>query len=143
MSRQAVMKHSGINDTNFTGTDLVGNLCGVMNERAIAWAVSHAPSDVITRYNTLGQKMIIGPDFEELGPFWIDIDLQYVSNATLNTLTVSSPYMAFPDPFPLVPVSCCFHYCKLLSPARALEWIMLDSLRLRDGVNANVTLAAA
>ena len=30
----------------------------------------------------------------------------------------------------LVPCPTGFHYCKLLSPARALEWMYVDGLRL-------------
>lgn len=42
----------------------------------------------------------------------------------------------FPFPRPhAVPDPGCYHYCKLLSPARAVEWILVDGLR-RKRVNA-------
>jgi len=42
-----------------------------------------------------------------------------------------------PIPRPsLVPDPGCFHYCKLLSPARAMEWLYVDSLRLKRGLSS-------
>ena len=36
----------------------------------------------------------------------------------------------FPIPRPSgIPDPGCFHYCKLLSPARAMEWVYVDGLR--------------
>ena len=37
---------------------------------------------------------------------------------------------AIPDPG-------CFHYCKLLSPARAMEWVYLDGLRRHLAINGS------
>jgi hypothetical protein len=28
-----------------------------------------------------------------------------------------------------IPLSAAFHYCKLLSPARAMEWLYVDSIK--------------
>jgi hypothetical protein len=42
----------------------------------------------------------------------------------------------FPFPRPKdVPDPGCFHYCKLLSPARAMEWVFTDGLRLKACVS--------
>lgn len=43
-------------------------------------------------------------------------------------VTVRSPTLRFPSDYPLASVAG-FHYCKLLSPARALEWIYVDSFK--------------
>jgi hypothetical protein len=43
-------------------------------------------------------------------------------------VTVCSPTLRTPNDYPVSTVAG-FHYCKLLSPARALEWIYIDSLK--------------
>jgi hypothetical protein len=35
----------------------------------------------------------------------------------------------------IYPDSAGYHYCKLLSPARAMEWIYVDGLRKYDGMH--------
>lgn len=35
-----------------------------------------------------------------------------------------------------------FHYCKLLSPARIMEWMYVDGLRRRDRASQNPTVFA-
>ena len=47
-------------------------------------------------------------------------------------LHVQSPAMVTDVKAHLYPDSSGFHYCKLLSPARAMEWIYVDGLRRYD-----------
>lgn len=49
---------------------------------------------------------------------------------TKNTtyVEVRSPMMKFPLDYTIKSVSG-IHYCKVLSPARAIEWIYVDSLK--------------
>ena len=35
-----------------------------------------------------------------------------------------------------------FHYCKVLSPFKALEYMMCDSLHAKDGIHLNSKKAA-
>ncbi len=43
-------------------------------------------------------------------------------------LIVRSPTLRTPNTYP-ISIVAGFHYCKLLSPARAFEWISIDSLK--------------
>ena len=133
MSRQSVWIHAGIPDANFNETD-GPNLCAEMNQLALDWALKHAPAKSSARYQAKGEPMIFGADIQEIGgPWWIWTPLQ--RNQTGGKYVVSSPAAKFPDPFWIF-FSCCFHYCKLLSPASALEWVLIDSLRLNNSLRA-------
>ena len=63
---------------NFTYTD-GANLCEMINQNAIDWALKNADADALARYNAKGEKMQVGPDegpYNE-GPIWIWINLDY------------------------------------------------------------------
>eukprot|EP00759_Apiculatamorpha_spiralis_P040858 PhF_6_TR39656/c1_g1_i1/m.58842 len=130
-SRQEVYLRAGIPNADFNVTDSP-NLCAEANQISLNWALQHAPANTVARFQRLGQQIEFGPDVPEIGgPWWINNALNF--NVTgPKQVVVTSPMMKFPDPFPLLPFTCCFHYCKLLSPARALEWLMLDGLRAND-----------
>ena len=70
------------------------------------------------------------------GPTWIEKELNYtrISNDTSSYITVQSWSFVVANtnqgnmPW-YTPVG--MHYCKLLSPARAMEWIYTEGLRTR------------
>ena len=66
----------------------------------------------------------LGPYNE--GPLWIWTYLDFKDNDAKTETTVSSPTMRTPMDYWEILVQG-FHYCKLLSPYRALEWIYIDS----------------
>ena len=68
--------------------------------------------------------------FFSSGPCWIWTELSYEESADGSEVVVQAPYFATEYDFPL-PMSAGFHYCKVLSPARALEWIYVDGLRAK------------
>lgn len=48
-------------------------------------------------------------------------------------MVVSSPMMRTPQNY-IVPAARGFHYCKVLSPFKAMEWMMLDGLYANNGI---------
>jgi len=89
------------------------------------------------RYNKYGKKLVIGDDKGpyNVGPVWIVEYLAYEDNADKTETLVRSPMMRTPDNYP-ISAYAGIHNCKLLSPYRALEWIYIDSLYDRDGLNS-------
>lgn len=144
LSRQCTMiKGEGLWQTNFS-VDMQ-DFCAEANAQAFEWALAHADEATRTRFLSKGQNYTFGPDKEEVGgPFFLDAPISFVDNGAAG-VEVTSPMMrtpidywnkTFPIPRPKdVPDPGCFHYCKLLSPARAMEWVYTDGLRL----NACVT----
>jgi len=143
MSRQCIMiKGEGLWQTNFS-VDMQ-DFCAQANEKAFEWALAHADGSTRSRFLAIGQNYTFGPDKEEVGgPFFLDAGIEFTDNGAAG-VEVVSPMMrtsidywnkTFPFPRPKdIPDPGCFHYCKLLSPARAMEWIYTDGLRLNGCV---------
>jgi hypothetical protein len=149
-SRQAIWEAAGLKNVSYVETDGFpkdggsGDRCGEINQAAIDWALSMLPEKSRERYEQYGQKLTVGPDIGTCaaGPCWIWDPLRFKKDNDANVVNVQS--VGFPsenkNKYPcgegkLLPCSAGFHYCKLLSPARALEWMMVDGLKNVLGLN--------
>jgi hypothetical protein len=147
-SRQSIWNAAGILDADYDVTDKTiadggkGDRCAEINQAAIDWAVSKAAGSTRNRFLTYGQKLSVGPDLSTCaaGPCWIWDPLRWEKDDVNNTVSIQSVWFGTENKnnFPcgednLVPCDAGFHYCKLLSPARALEWIYVDGLRNKLG----------
>lgn len=83
---------------------------------------------VVERYNKFGEKMVMDSDRNtENGGKWIIVPLAYDENADKTQVNVSSYAYRMSAEFP-VEMFAGDHYCKILSPFKAMEWIYVDSL---------------
>lgn len=155
-SRQCTLiRGVGEANTSFTVDD--PQFCAITNKKAYEWAQKAAASTTMNRFNKHGQKYVFGDDIPKAGgPLFLYAHLQFndqTDSSGESVIEVNAPmqkteidYWAKhfgPIPRPsLLPDPGCFHYCKLLSPARAMEWIYVDSLRLKKGLNSNSAAAA-
>ena len=81
--------------------------------------------------------MVFGEDkLENNGLVWIYYPLEYnqTTNNGKTVLKITSLTLRTPTEF-IIPIAGGFHFCKVLSPARAMEWIYVDGLRLHDSIN--------
>ena len=138
MSRQSVRIAAGDKQADFHQTDEVGNRCGEINQEALNWALAKANSKAMARYTLYGKKLVIGDDLGPFnaGPLWIWHYLKYVDNEEKTETKIQSPMMRTPSDY-FIKSAAGFHYCKLLSPFRALEWIYIDSQYDRNGIRVD------
>jgi hypothetical protein len=112
------------------GADPRDVTCKQINMAAVAEAVGllsrHNPV-ALRRFQTRGRKFCFADDLAPPGniaPLWIGEKLKLVENATCLTVTSYSEFT--PLQAKIFPGNA---YCKLLSPARALDWMLTDSLK--------------
>ena len=82
--------------------------------------------------------MVVGDDngpYNE-GPLWIWTFMDYKKDLAANTYTVKSAMMRTPTDY-FIKAAAGFHYCKVLSPLAALEWMMVDGLLDHNGIQNN------
>jgi hypothetical protein len=59
--------------------------------------------------------------------------MHYTESDDKKTVTVQAPMMRTPVDYP-IGSAAGFHYCKILSPFRVLEWMYTDSLLEFNGL---------
>lgn len=127
MSRQSTQVAGGDKNSDFHKDDEVGNRCGDINQKALQWAMDNASPKALEKYNKLGKKLVIGDDLGpyNAGPLWIWTYLSYKDNADKTETVLQAPMMRTPTDYSIA-AAAGFHYCKLLSPFRTIEWIYID-----------------
>lgn len=135
MSRQSVWVDAGRKNVDFNATDVNVNTCADINKAAFAWAMKNAGAAAQKRFENIGEPLKFGPDLGpyNAGPLWIYNGLKYKQASDKSAMTIQSPMMHTPIDY-TIKAAAGFHYCKLLSPARAMEWIYIDGLRAKGGL---------
>lgn len=135
-SRQRVQQKGGNQFADFHETDEVGNRCAEINDASIQWAYSRLSKAAKANYDTYGQKYVTGDDkgpYNE-GPLWIWTFMDYTTSSDKKTVTVQSAMMRTPTDY-FIGSAAGFHYCKVLSPFKVLEWMYTDSLLEFNGIH--------
>lgn len=136
-SRQSIWESAGLTNVSFADTDKNNvSICKSINEAAYEWALGQASDVARKRFEANGQPYRFVDDVYAgigiTGPTWIHNALSFKVSNDKKYVEVSAPYFATEnknlgdEPYTN---TVGYHYCKLLSPARAMEWIYVDGLR--------------
>lgn len=127
-SRQSLRIASGEKDADFHQYDEIGNRCAEINQVALDWALNAVDTQTKSRYEKHGQKLVMVDDRNTInGGLWIIDWMTYKESADKSEVQASSFAYRMGESFP-IKAFAGDHYCKLLSPYKALEWITVDSL---------------
>ena len=136
-SRQSILEAAGHKDVDFNTSD-GASICKTINQASYDWALKNADQSTVARFQKYGVQMVMGEDegpFDE-GPVWIWTSLSYKNGTDSDgrqICEVRSVMLRTPTDY-RIKLSAGMHYCKLLSPARATEWIYVDGLRKYYGI---------
>ncbi|KAH8047933.1 hypothetical protein JL720_15955 [Aureococcus anophagefferens] len=124
----------GLDASDDNATDATSlNTCAHINAAAIAWAKAAAAPAALARFEAAGAPLGVAADAEApiglTGPTWIKtppvfrrndsgVDVTSYSFTIANVRRGDVPFF----------ITAGFHYCKLLSPLKAMEWIYVDGL---------------
>ena len=135
-SRQQIWVKAGKTPAVFNITD-APSICSEINRLSVAYANEHAGAATKKRFDTYGEPLEMGDDLGpyNIGPLWIWNDLHYDEKKPGPVMVVSSPMMKTPVDY-WESAAAGFHYCKLLSPARSMEWLYVDGLRAHYSIKS-------
>eukprot|EP00933_Yihiella_yeosuensis_P057077 TRINITY_DN5661_c2_g1_i1.p1 TRINITY_DN5661_c2_g1~~TRINITY_DN5661_c2_g1_i1.p1 ORF type:complete len:502 (-),score=116.25 TRINITY_DN5661_c2_g1_i1:221-1726(-) len=147
-SREATYSAAGLASAADLDKDM--KLCANINAKALEWALNHAEPDVKEHFTSKGEPLVIVDDKKATigatGPEWIKDELVFnrvpdTKSPTGSRVEVQSWMFVVGNanngkvPW-FVPVG--MHYCKLLSPARVMEWIYTDGLRSHKNSKSSI-----
>ena len=127
-SRQFLRYTAGELDADYDTYDKGKNRCEEINQISLDLALGLADSHTLDRYKKSGAKFQNVAEEQTInGGLWIIEPLKYtVDSKNPRQLDVSSYASIMGDDFPVADFAG-IHFCKLMSPFRALEWIYIDS----------------
>lgn len=132
-SRQSIQQALTNKTFDFNKTDAI-NVCGQINQASIDWALKKAPPTTLNRYLNKGKYLVVVDDIGPLnnGFLWITNSLSFKENLDPKTnrtyIELGSPTLRTPTDYSIKFVAG-YHYCKVLSPARAIEWMYVDCVK--------------
>jgi len=102
--------------------------CKDINEAAYQVAMEMASEDALSRYKSVGTELFFLDDsVSPWGPGWeYSFGLHYTNVNSTHTSMYATSLISEPDFF--IQSAAGMHYCDLLSPFRALEWIYITSV---------------
>jgi hypothetical protein len=132
-SRQSIWHAAGLVNTTFSESDALGlSLCAEIQQAAIDYATARVPAATRTRFEKYGQTLVIGPDVSG-SPTWENTDMVWAEDDEENIVNVQA--IAHSTDNSGSSTSAGVHYCKVLSPARVMEWMYTDGLRNMLGLD--------
>jgi len=140
-SRQSLWQSAGVPDAQaaYNMTDRYNtSICRSINEAAYEWALATASSTARARFHKHGTPLrMVADTWSRIGitgPTWIHNKLTFTpakDESGASVVDVAAPYFSVENKnlgdVPYIE-TVGYHYCKLLSPARAMEWIYVDGL---------------
>jgi hypothetical protein len=139
-SRQSFWSHGGVPDPDFDSTDGPSRAQPI-NEAVFRWTLGQSDEHSRRRFEALGQPMVMQSDTVRpaIGPLWIWSypSYRYEQQPEGLVLGVSATVMKTPLDS-LIAAARGFHYCQLLSPATAMEWIYIDGLRNKASLSGRL-----
>jgi pimeloyl-ACP methyl ester carboxylesterase len=102
--------------------------CQAINEQAYAWAKSRLPEATVNRLSKRGSPLVFLPDIEKgTGIGWLTSSLAIEPHEDGEASAVRSTSLFVQEG--LAGSFGGVHYCMLLSPARAVEWFLVEGLK--------------
>lgn len=102
--------------------------CSELNSKAYNWALDQVSTEVRERFLRRGRQLEFASDkIVASGLQWLPARVEFKNQNDTRHTVVTSVGMKTKLDAPLGLAG--MHYCKLLSPTRAMEWILVDGLR--------------